>query len=201
MIELTPKQREILDYIKQFIDTHRFSPSYREIMHHFQYKSIGTVYNLLKTLKERGHLAPISGGRRALTIQSKVLNDSQTLIPLIGTLSGVNGITTFTHFDSLSVPISYIQDPLSTYLLRIEGNDFSEEGILNGDLLVVEGREMAKNGEIVIALLNQTVSLIRSYTKEEDLTLLKSRSGSDPIRLASHCVLIRGILKALIRQF
>lgn len=201
MLELTPKQREILDYIKQFIDTHHFSPSYREIMEHFQYKSIGTVYNLLKTLKERGHLAPVSGGRRALTIQSKALNSSQTLIPLIGTLSGANGITTFTHFDSFSVPISYIQDPLSTYLLRVEGNDFCEEGILNGDLLVVEGRETVKNGEIVIALLNQTVSLIGSYTKEENFILLKGRGGSDPIRLASHCVIIRGILKGLLRQF
>ena len=185
MKTLTPRQREILDYIEKHISVHKFPPSYRSLQKAFNFSSLGTVSNLIASLKRKG-----------------VLQKKGRLLPTkeIETMLAIPIIAKFTS----GLPLSMLQEPRSmtlpthmahetSYLIEIE----EEEGMIKGDLILVEPRE-AKDGELVMALIAKKHTLIRRYKSGEMIELIGEKES---LRFRQEHIEIIGIVTNLLRSF
>jgi repressor LexA len=203
---LTKRQQEILHYIDSFINTHRYSPSYREIMQHFGFKSLGTVYKHLQILKRKGVIENEKKSSRSIapTFQSQQSKKEprETELPFIGHVKGGEPISTFPKAQTLSVPASMVQAPDKTYVFRVMGDSLTDEHLVDGDLLLVEARPEANPGETVMGSLHHDEVIIRRYYPEGQYIRLISHSTLQPPYIIRQTELvIQGILVGLIRMY
>ena len=203
---LTKRQQEITHFISEFIAIHRYSPSYREIMRHFGFKSLGTVYRHLSVLKRKGFLLSEKNCSRSLSLAhqlpSKVTELSELTLPLIGQIRGGRPIETFAKSLSVSIPKTMVHSPERTYALRVQGESLAEEFIADGDLLIVEAREEAHAGETVLALINKHDTVVKRYFPNGNyVRLLGNNPLHHPIHLKKEDVRIQGILVGLQRTY
>src|SRR5437016_873353 len=122
---LTPKQHEVLKFIQQFIEQHHYSPSYRDIMHHFELNSLGSVYKYIRTLQRKGVLAADKHSHRSMKpiqIPKNVKESTDIQLPLIGNLSIGYPLELFIQPQMIAVPSSLIQAPDNTYILQVQGD-------------------------------------------------------------------------------
>lgn len=204
MKPLTKKQHEILQYIKSYLQTYQYAPSYREIMQKFSFTSLGTVYRYIHLLKEKGFLEAEKQSSRSLHLLGEGNNGNQLselLLPFIGHISAGEPITLFSKSLSFQVPRSLVQAEKATYVLQVRGNSLMEELIADGDYLLVEARQQAYSGETIIALLNQNDILIKKYFREKDFARLTSlASQNHSIMIPEEEMVIQGVITAIIRQ-
>lgn len=201
---LTSKQRDILQFIQNFINENRYSPSYREIMEHFSFASPGSVYKYIQTLKRKGLLSSEKQCSRSLmpyetTSPSKV-DKAEIELPFIGHLTGGYPIELFMQSQHLTIPTFMVPSPDKTYLLRVRGNQLYEEFIHDGDLLLVEARQEAQAGETIVALINQHEAIIKCYYPEGQYIRLEGHHHQ-PMILRQTSVAIQGVLVGLIRTY
>lgn len=200
MKPLTKKQHEVLQYIKDFLQTHQYAPSYREIMQHFSFTSLGTVYRYINVLKDKGMLDAKKQCSRSLSILHKNLS-IQLSIPFIGYISSGEPITTFSKSQSFEVPHSFVKVPEATYALKVRGDSLIEELIADGDYLLIEARQEAQAGETVVALLNQNDIIIKKYFLEEAYVRLVSLNPhAHPLIVREDDLMIQGVVVAVIRK-
>lgn len=205
MKSLTPKQLAILEYIQLFIDQHHYSPSYREIMDHFQLTSPGSVYKHIRTLQKKGALSADKHSHRSIKPIQPVKSANaitDTKIPLIGNLSIGYPLELFIHPQMMSVPLSLLHTPENTYLLQVQGDALLNERMQDGDLLLIEARQEIQPGEIVLGLINQTDTVLKRYYPEGQYIRLESQEGN--VRsLIVRCehIVIQGALIGLLRVY
>jgi repressor LexA len=202
---LTPKQLEILQFIQRFIDQHHYSPSYREIMKHFDLASPGSIYKHVQTLQRKGVLATDKHSHRSLMpIQaSKPVQESSDIrLPLIGNLSVGYPLEVFMQPRMIAVPSSLVHAPDNTYILQVQGDALQEEWIQNGDLLLVEARQDIQPGEMILGLINQNDTILKRYYPEGQSIRLESQQATMP-SLTVRCehILIQGVLVGLLRLY
>lgn len=200
---LTQKQRDILGFIQSYIDKHRFSPSYREIMTHFSYSSPGSVYKHIQTLQRKGVLTNEKQcSRSVLPTQSAPTQERRTDIqlPFIGYVSAGYPIEMFIQSQKLMVPSFLVANPENTYVLRVRGNSLNEECMADGDFLVIEARQSAQSGEMVIGLINQQDTIIKHYYAEGQYVRLEGHT-SKPMILRTEHLVIQGIVVGLFRSY
>lgn len=202
---LSLRQRDILLFIQQFIDTHRYSPSYREIMHHFGFTSPGSVYKHIQTLQRKGLLTFEKQCSRSLmpAASTAISNIKQEVeLPLIGHIMAGYPIEMFIQSQTIAVPTSLVHNPDNTYILRVQGESFHEELIQDGDLLLVEARSNVQAGETIVGLINQHDTIIKRYFPEGHYIRLEStHSHQQPLTLRHEHLSIQGILTGLMRVF
>jgi repressor LexA len=203
---LTQRQQEIAEYINQFIKTHRYSPSYREIMHHFGFSSLGTVYRHINVLRRKGILNLEKGCSRSLAFiaEPHVVEEVKQgiALPLIGYLSAGSPIELFPQSRSIIVPESLVHAPEKTYVLRAVGDTLVEEMIGDGDLLLVEARQQAHAGETIVAIINQHETIVKRYFPEGVYIRLTSHyPHHHPLILREENLQIQGVLVSLLRHY
>lgn len=201
---VTKRQREIIDFIQEFISSHRYSPSYREIGHHFGFSSLGSVHKHVDALKRKGLLAAQEKSSRSLApLEPSPTTDHQIEIdiPLIGQVTAGQPIQTFSQSQHVAVPRSLIHVPEKTYALRIHGDGLNEEMIAEGDIILVEARQQAHPGETVIALINGHDTIIKKiYPEGQQIRLTGCRAHHHPIIVKTQDIFIQGIVLALLRH-
>jgi repressor LexA len=152
---LTPKQKEILEFINDFSQKRGFAPSQTEIAKHFKFKSLGTVQNYLVRLEREGALQKTWNGKRSLQVipppQSVPL---AATLPILGRVAAGRPIEALDHARELSVPESMITKG-EHFALQVVGDSMIEDGILEGDFVVVRKAHDARNGQTVVASFNQ----------------------------------------------
>jgi len=202
---LTKRQREIVDYIHEFISNNRYSPSYREIGEHFGFTSLGSVYKHVNTLKRKGALLTQSKVSRSVIPTTQEPQNSakdSVEIPFIGNIAAGTPIQTFSQTKLVVVPRSVVNNPEKTYALRAQGDSLHEEMIADGDLLLVEVRQQAHPGETVVALINGHDIIVKKYYPEGDYVhLLGAHAHHHPIILREEDIQIQGVLIGLVRTF
>jgi repressor LexA len=202
---LTKRQRELIDFISDFIASHRYSPSYREIGQHFGFSSLGSVYKHINTLKRKGVLFNESRVSRSVTTVNEALKSpapSEMAIPLIGRISAGTPIQTFSQTEQIHVPSHYVHSADATYALLAQGNSLNEEMIADGDILIVEARQQAHPGETVVALINQQDVIVKKYYPEGDFVrLLSSHSNHHPILLNQNNIAVQAVMICLLRRY
>lgn len=202
---LTKRQRELIDFIQNFIDSNRYSPSYREIGQHFGFASLGSVYNHVTTLKKKGFLyADSKTSRSVTTLKEPVKNSApnELTVPLIGYIAAGMPIQTFPQTQLIQVPSNYVLSPDKTYALRAKGDSLMEEMIADGDILLVEVRHEAHPGETVVALINENDIIVKKYYPEGDfIRLLGTNSEHNPILLRHEDIVVQAVVVSLLRHY
>lgn len=197
---LTKKQRDILDYIEDYVSANRYSPSYREIGDHFGFSSLGSVYNHLHSLKKKGVICFEPRSARSLIPEKQGNSSSFSMLPLIGTLKLGMPPSLFSQSQLLACP-SFLIPKEECYLLRIEGEGSAEDSIQSGDLLIFSSR-VPSNGEMALSLVNKHTSLIkRVFFESPYIRFEASISDVQPILLREDHVQIQGTLIGLIRSY
>lgn len=210
---LTPRQRTTYEFIVGFLSRHGFAPSYEEIARHLGIRSLNAVAKLVTQLRRRGALAPAPpnskrrlaplarGGARYAWARTPALEESSpAVIPLLGIVAAGRPIEPIESPEPIEVPSSLL-GPGDRYALRVRGDSMIEEGIRDGDLVVVRRTLEAENGETVVAVVDGEATLKRFYRRGVEVELRPANAALRPMRTPAERVEIRGVLVGLLRRY
>jgi len=199
---LTKRQRQILDYITDFTNENGYAPSYREIGDRFNLSSPATIHDHVKNLKEKGLLKISHNEARSIEIIPIKTDWSAEAIEiqLVGMIAAGEPIEAIEGNERMVVPADFVNDPANSYVLKVKGNSMIEDGILDGDYVVIERNPSPKNGDIVVALLNNAYATLKKFYREANrIRLQPANSKMKPIY--TYDPLIQGVVKGVIRKF
>jgi len=202
---LTKRQQEVLTFVKDYIAQYRYSPSYREIMDHFDFSTPSSAAKHVHSLIKKGFLTNEKQTGRSLYPVKKDSSGtslSEIELPYIGFISEDCFIETFAQTQTLVVPSFLVCNPNDTYILRARGEALEKERIADGDLLIVEARSDAYDGEVVIATVEEKKILIKKYHPEGNTVRLLSQCNLLPASVVHQNELsIHGVLISLLRLY
>lgn len=205
MYNLTAKQKNIYEFLKDYYLKNGISPTLQEVADAFNL-SISTVQGYFKELELKGAISKKINKTRAVTITD--LSGQQTkLIPVSGTISAGNGITVVETFDEfIDVPEKWMQsNTYEYYALKVSGFSMYEDGILDGDIVVIRKQNFAQNGDTVVAIIHSDGEEKATLKKFKELNnktieLIPSNDNLLPIKVARENLEIRGLFVGLIRR-
>ncbi len=195
---LTKKQKEVLDYITEYVRENDFSPTQKEIQEHFGFKSLGSVQDYIKYLTNGGFLVNDSHSVRGL-MPSKVQQNTEE-IPLLGSIAAGSPIEAIENADRISVPIHMLGKG-QYYALKVKGESMIEDGILSGDVAIIKHQTQAENGQIVVAVVDNETTLKHYFKKSKQVELHPANKTMSPIIIKDKECEIRGIMVGLIRTY
>jgi len=197
---LTKRQKQILDHIKRFIKEKGYSPSLEEIRKHFRLASRSTIHHHIETLKEKGYLNKLDYQARTIELSNNRKSFSLLEIPLLGTIAAGEPIEAIEDPEMIKVPKSQLSKSGEHYALRVQGDSMIDEGIFDGDTVIIRKQPDAENGETVVALINDNeVTLKKIYKEKNGFRLQPANSSIKPI-FAKELV-IQGKVMSVIRNF
>lgn len=199
---ITPKQKEILEYIKDQILTRGFPPAVREICEAVNLKSTSSVHSHLETLEKNGYIRRDPTKPRAI----EILDDNFNLtrremvnIPIIGRVAAGEPLLAEQNIeDYFPIPVEYMPNK-QTFMLQVQGESMINAGILSGDYVIVEQTPSAENGEQVVALIEDGATVKTFYREEGIIRLQPENDEYDPIILTD--VTILGKVIGVIRMY
>ena len=200
---LTKKQKQVLDYIVEYIEGNEFSPTQMEIKEHFGFKSLGSVQDYIRYLKNAGYLEndPNSvRGLRPVDPEVETVAENVMQIPLHGKVAAGNPIEAVEGNEFIDVP-SYMIRKGTHYALTISGESMIEDGILDGDVIVVKEQSTANNGDTVVAVMDNEATVKRYYKTKSSIELHPANSSMKPIIVKGGDFNIKGVLVGLIRAY
>ncbi len=203
---LTEVQRNILEFIEEFQNRHSIAPTHREIRERFNYSSYGTVYKHLKLLQQKGFLRRDWNQKRGLELLrtvSSVVAPADAGVPFLGLIAAGQPIEALPGHDRLGVPEQLFEgSPEDHYVLKVVGESMIQEGIFDGDFVVVLRREQARPGEMVVALVGGTeATLKRFYPEGQRVRLQPANPNMEPLWVAADQVRIQGVVVGLMRKY
>ncbi|MBL7150856.1 repressor LexA, partial [Candidatus Microgenomates bacterium] len=173
---LTPKQKRILDFIVSFFKKNDYAPSLAEIAKHFN-KSVTTIYQYIDLLKQKGFL-----DKQKNIWRSIVLTKQETEIPLFGYIAAGEPIEAISNPEPISVPKTMLSKTGLHYALKVKGNSMIDEGINDGDTVIIRRQETANNGQKVVALIDGNMATLKKIYKEKNgYRLQPANSSMKPI--------------------
>lgn len=202
-ITLYKRQKQILDFIKQYIDKYGYSPTLGEIAESIGVSSLATVHEHLQALVQKGVIKRFEGAVRGIEVIdqkiSAVLNGIE--LPVLGFIAAGQPIQTYTDPNAtISVPASMISGKKRSYVLKVKGDSMIDVGILNDDYVVIEEQNTANDGDIVVALLDNGLATLKRFFKEPNrIRLEPANSSMQPIYATD--VKIQGKCVGVIRRF
>ena len=203
---LTKKQRKTLDFVTTFIEEKGYSPSYREIANGLKLSSVATVAQHIDTLVEKGFLEKGNNSARSLIPVDEVeasIKEPGVGLPILGLIAAGSPIETIAgHKETLEVP-AFMVGTKNSYVLQVKGQSMIEDGIHDGDYVVVQEKEVPSNGDTVVALINGGEATLKRYYKESNrIRLQPANSTMEPIYVdAKTPIKIQGVLIGLIRKY
>ncbi|MGZ5381696.1 MAG: transcriptional repressor LexA [Thermoanaerobaculia bacterium] len=200
-LTLTPKQKEILDFIRTYRQKRGLSPTQREICEEFGYSSFGTLQKHIKLLLEKGVLVRDWNKRRSLVLAEEDKPAGAVEIPLAGRIAAGQPIEPEPEGETVAVP-DVLTRKGQNYVLRVNGSSMIDDGIHDGDFVVVNRREKASNGEMVAALLNGEATLKRFYREADGrIRLQPANERMSPIWVAEGDLKVQGVVVGLMRKY
>jgi repressor LexA len=200
-MKLTRRQKEILDFISDFIDHNGYSPSMEEIAEHFQFASLNAVFKHLEALSSRGYLHRDSNRARSIQLSSNNTGGVHNL-PLFGYVAAGRPIEAISHTETLPIPEYFLSHRGECYVLQVKGDSMIEEHIQDGDFVVIESRDAANPGDTVVALVdNENVTLKKFYPEGGQVRLQPANEKIDPIVVDADRVKIQGIVISVLRRY
>ncbi len=203
-ITLYRRQKQILSFIKQYIDKYGYSPTLGEIAEAIGVSSLATVHEHLQSLQNKGVIKRFEGAVRGIEVlDNKILNSLPQGIelPILGYIAAGQPIMAYTDPDaSVKVSPSMISGKKRSYVLQVKGDSMIEDGILDGDYVIIEEQNTAIDGDIVVALLENGLATLKRFFKEPNrIRLEPANSSMQPIYATD--VKIQGKCVGVIRRF
>lgn len=236
VVSLTSNEKKILEYIEVFMSENGIAPSFQEIKDNFGFASYNSVQRYLKQLQAKGYISVPGGNqKRAISLlqPASALKTSlahvyalkqavstptkapaadgpqQELLslPLMGKVAAGRPLESLAFDEFVDVPPSMVKNPSSSYTLEVSGNSMIEDGIFDGDVLIVQGQNTARNGEIAICVVENEATVKRYYLQagaglaRPQVELRPANSDMESMWYAPNEVEIRGIVVGLLRKF
>jgi repressor LexA len=197
---LTQLEDRILRYIRAHIAQHGQAPTLMEIGTAMQIKSKGTVHRYVQALKNKGALEHVERGWRGIRLANEPLYHSTTL-PLAGRIAAGHPIEAIPGQDELDLAGLFIND--NRYALQVKGDSMIDMGILDGDWVIIERAETARNGDIVVALIDETDATLKRFTRLPDghIQLIPENVALSPLMYEPERVRIQGTLVGQLRSY
>ena len=197
---LTKRQKDILDFVKDFLHRHGYSPTLEEIANHFSLASLNGVYKHLRALEQRGFIRRLSNQSRSIQILETSLS-RQVMLPLLGYIAAGQPVETVADVEEISVPESFLTRR-KNYVLRVRGDSMIDEHIQDGDYVVIEQREEARNGETVIALIDGESSTLKKFYREGNrIRLQPANPDLTPLYVDEAQLQIQGVVVGVMRRY
>ncbi|HZN55906.1 MAG TPA: transcriptional repressor LexA [Candidatus Polarisedimenticolaceae bacterium] len=198
---LTRRQREVLDVIQGFIETNGYSPSLEEIGGTLGLSSVATVHKHVTHLVEKGLVRRVWNQNRSIELVRE--DDSRALdLPLVGTIAAGYPLEAVPTAETVTVPADMVAGRGRTFVLKIQGESMIDEQIREGDYVIIEERQVARDGETVVALVDGTdATLKRLYREGATVRLQPSHPTMPPIVVPADRVTVQGVVVGLIRKY
>ena len=200
---LTKRQNEILAYLRGHIAEHGYAPSFEEIAEQFTFASLATVHEHLTNLERKGYIRRQYNESRSIEVLPPRGTAKATEIPLLGKVAAGLPIESLMHDETIAVPDEILPRRGPNYALKVAGSSMIDEHIIDGDYVVVHGREEAQNGEMVIALVNGSEATVKKFYRETGgwIRLQPANTTMNPMRYQERDVLIQGVVVGIIRKY
>jgi repressor LexA len=200
-LPLTKRQREILDYLGEFIQQHGYAPSLEEIGRRFSLSSLATVHKHLTNLQEKGFIRRSWNRSRSVEVVPTRSGGRAMELPLLGFVAAGAPIEAIASNEAITVPEDLV-GKRDTYVLKVRGDSMIDEQIRDGDFVIVEDRKTAENGEMVIALLGGTdVTLKKLYRENGRIRLQPANPTVQPLIVAPEHLQIQGVVVGVMRKY
>lgn len=196
----TDRNREVYDFVRAYTARHGYAPKLREIGQALGIRSRGVVHRHLRALEAEGLVAIKPDVARGLRLKGRTGTSSFTL-PLLGRIAAGQPIEAIPGEDEIDLSEFFMN--ANRFVLKVQGDSMIEDGILDGDMVIVEKREHADNGEIVVALVDGLEATLKRLQKNRDgsVTLRPANRAMAPIRLSAARVRIQGIVVGQFRAY
>jgi len=206
------KERELLKFIVQFQEQYSYSPTLREIADALGNRSVSTIHAIIRALVDKGYVQKVEGNSRTLKILKRaeiegILGGSPMIkgptmsLPLMGYIAAGLPLEPYSDPEAtFDIASTMISGKKTAYVLQVKGSSMIEDGILDGDYVVIEKTELASNGDIVVALVDDNMATLKRFYKDGEIIILKpANADMDPI-YPKYCR-IQGIVVGLVRKF
>jgi repressor LexA len=201
MMKLTRRQKEILDFVTEFITREGYSPSMEEIAGHFHFASLNAVFKHLAALESRGYLHRDANRARSIELKRSDA-PSARMLPLYGYIAAGRPIEAISASETLTVPEDLLPGRGSYYVLRIQGESMIDEHIADGDYVVVDSSAQAENGKTVVALVDdESATLKKLYREGSQVRLQPANPAMSPMILEASRVKVQGVVVAVMRKY
>ncbi|MBR0231506.1 MAG: transcriptional repressor LexA [Clostridia bacterium] len=184
MIELTKKEKAVYEYINDCLEKDGYAPSVRDICEALGIKSTSSVHEYLRKLDAKGYIKKSSGKSRALIIENNGAVDTRRMkkVPILGRVTAGMPVLAVENYDGyVDFPATMARDKANLFALRVMGESMIEAGILDGDIVVVESRRYADDGEIVVAMIDDEATVKRYFREENRIRLQPANHTMKPI--------------------
>lgn len=203
MKEITERQKEVLSYISEYTEEHSFPPTVREISDYFGI-TIRAIQDHIMALQKKGYLSPTQKKARSLKVISEWKDKEDSLyvgqVPLLGSVAAGKPLLSEENLDGyVNLTEPFVRPGKSYFALRVRGESMINAGILDGDLAVVEQASVATDGQIIVAVIDDAITLKRYYRESERIRLQPENPAFQPI----YCTDVRivGILSNIVRTY
>ncbi|WP_413289833.1 transcriptional repressor LexA [Bdellovibrio sp. HCB337] len=222
---LTLKEKAVLEFIDGFQQSSGISPSYQEIRDHFGFASFNSVQNYLKQLTRKGYVSVSANQKRSLQLVQKppsiytstgpsptsLLQSKEEVLslPLLGKVAAGCPIESLKNDEFISVPSAMVRQGDKTFALMVQGDSMINEGIWDGDTILVQQQSSAKNGDLVVATVENEATVKRFFLRtpprgSHDELMVELRPANEKLQslwLSPYEVTIKGIVVGLLRKF
>jgi repressor LexA len=203
MTGLTAAQEKVFRFVREYITRHGYSPSYEEVRRHLGFKSLNSVYKHLKQLEGRGYLrTPWNNKKRALDLTPlhSAVKAMAVSIPFLGTVAAGIPIEAVQTAESIEVPENFLGNG-SNFALRVQGDSMIEDGIRDGDILIITRQHHAENGQTVVALVAGEATVKKFYRRENEIELKPANSRMKSIVASAEEIEVVGVVMGLLRNY
>ena len=196
---LTPAQERVYQFVRSYILEHGYAPSYEEIRTRMGFRSLNAVFKHLKQIEERGYLK-IPGNNRKRVLELLPLSTGAASIPFLGVVAAGTPIEPVEVPESIEVPEGFLGEG-DNFALRVQGESMIDEGIREGDVLIVSRQSHAENGQTVVALVRGEATVKKLFRRGEEVELRPANENMLPIRTHAANVEIVGAVVGLFRNY
>lgn len=202
MATLTRRQKQMVDFLEHYIEDHGYAPTLAEVGAYFGLSSLATVHKHLRNLETKGLITRTHNHSRALEVTARVQPGAGVRnLALLGQVAAGTPIEAIESPDTISVPEDFVRRD-NTFCLRVKGESMVDEGIRDGDYIIVEGREAANPGDTVVALIGDEATVKKYYPEANGRVRLQPANPTmDPIFVGEEELKIRGVVVGLMRHY
>lgn len=200
---LTKRQKEILDYLQESLAENGYAPSFEEIASHFGFASLATVHEHLENLRKKGYIRKGYNQSRAIQLVSTPDQVGAVELPLLGNVAAGVPIEAIPDQETIAVPEALLGRGGHNYVLRVKGDSMIDEQIRDGDYVIVNSRQTAQNGEMVVALVDHESATVKKFYREPGgkIRLQPANPTMKPLIYDASAVTIQGIVIGVIRRY
>tara|TARA_Y100000996_G_scaffold54898_1_gene37374 strand:+ start:286 stop:882 length:597 start_codon:yes stop_codon:yes gene_type:complete len=196
---LSPKKQKFIDYIRTFTEENHRPPTFVEIMNGLNFSSLGTVNWYIVELEKEGMIERVKGhnGKRALSLLEQKIDNQ---LPLLGLVAAGMPIENFDTYEMIDIPNQF--NNKADFVLRVDGDSMIDDGILNGDYVILKKVQVAKPGDTVVALINGEATLKQYYIGSNGIELHPKNNNYSVINVNPDDDLhIQGLVVGIIREY